>query len=172
MAVLDIKTYPADVLKQKAKPIQNVDDDLQQLIIDMIETMHEARGIGLAAPQVGVSKRLVVLDLSSREEKMPVLVLVNPEIIEAEGIVESEEGCLSIPECLMSIKRAEKVKVRAMDPAGKIIEIEAEGLLARALQHELDHLDGVVLFDRLSAIKREFFKKRYLKNLQKLSVRE
>lgn len=172
MAVLDIQTYPADVLKLKAKPIQNVDDDLQQLIDDMIETMHEARGIGLAAPQVGVSQRLVVLNLSSREEDMPILVLINPEIIEADGIVESEEGCLSIPECLMSIKRAEKVKVRAMDPAGKTIEIEAEGLLARALQHELDHLDGVVLFDRLSAIKREFFKKRYLKNLQKLSVKE
>ncbi|HSW64205.1 MAG TPA: peptide deformylase [Dissulfurispiraceae bacterium] len=172
MAVLDIKTYPADVLKLKAKPIQSVDDDLRQLIDDMIETMHEAHGIGLAAPQVGVSQRLVVLDLSSREKELPILVLINPEIIEADGIVESEEGCLSIPECLMSIKRAEKVKVRAIDPAGKTIEIDAEGLLARALQHELDHLDGVVLFDRLSALKREFVRKRYLKNLQKVLVKE
>ncbi len=167
MAVLDIKTYPADILKQKAKPINTIDADIQKLVDDMIETMHVSHGIGLAAPQVGVSQRLVVLDLSNREEKMPIFVLINPEIIESEGIIESEEGCLSIPECLMAIKRAEKVKVRATDRDGNVIEIKAEGLLARALQHELDHLDGVVLFDRLSALKREFTRKRYLKNLQK-----
>lgn len=172
MAVLDIQTYPADVLKQKAKPIKKIDAEMQALIDDMIETMHDACGIGLAAPQVGISQRLVVLDLSTREEEHPVLVLINPEIIEADGIVESEEGCLSIPECLMTIKRAEKVKVRATDRDGNTVEIEAEGLLARALQHELDHLDGVVLFDRLSAVKREFVKKRYLKNLEKAAAKE
>ncbi len=167
MAVLEIKTYPADVLKQKAKPVTTIDADIQQLVDDMIETMHASHGIGLAAPQIGVSQRLVVLDLSNREEQVPVLALINPEIIEAEGVIESEEGCLSIPECLMTIKRAETVKVRATDRDGNVVEIEAEGLLARALQHELDHLDGVVLFDRLGVLKREFIKKRYLKNLQK-----
>ncbi|HMK43087.1 MAG TPA: peptide deformylase, partial [Dissulfurispiraceae bacterium] len=164
--------YPADVLKRKAALVKKVDAGLQKLIDDMIETMHNAHGVGLAAPQVGASRRVVVLDLSTKEESVPVIVLVNPEIIEADGMIESEEGCLSIPECLMVINRAEKITVRAADRDGKPIEIKAEGLMARALQHELDHLDGLVLFDRLSAVKREFAKKRYLKNLQRAETRD
>jgi len=172
MSVLEIVTYPADVLKRKAALVKKVDAGLQKLIDDMIETMHNAHGVGLAAPQVGASRRVVVLDLSTKEESVPVIVLVNPEIIEADGMIESEEGCLSIPECLMVINRAEKITVRAADRDGKPIEIKAEGLMARALQHELDHLDGLVLFDRLSAVKREFAKKRYLKNLQRAETRD
>lgn len=170
MAVREIKTYPADVLKHKAKPVKAVDDELQRLIDDMIETMHDAPGIGLAAPQVGESRRLIVLDLSSHDEELPIIVLINPEIVEADGLVESEEGCLSIPECLMTINRAERVKVRGLDRAGNEIEIEADGLLARALQHEIDHLEGLVLFDRLNSVKREFIKKRYLKALKKAEL--
>jgi peptide deformylase len=173
MAVREIKTYPADVLKHKAKPIKTVDDDgLQQLVDDMIDTMHNASGVGLAAPQVGVSKRLIVLDLSSQDAEMPIIVLINPEIVEADGLVESEEGCLSIPECQMLINRAEWVKVRGIDREGNGIEIEADGLLARALQHEIDHLEGLVLFDRLNSVKREFIKKRYLKALKKGELKD
>lgn len=168
MAVREIRTFPADVLKHKAKSVKTVDDEgLQQLIDDMIETMHDAPGIGLAAPQVGVSKRLIVLDLSSKDAEIPVIVLINPEIVEADGLIESEEGCLSIPECVVTVNRAERVKVRGLDREGKETEIEADGLLARALQHEIDHLDGLVLFDRLNSVKREFVKKRYLKALKR-----
>jgi peptide deformylase len=172
MAVLEIKTFPADVLKRKAEPVKDMSEKgLQQLIDDMIDTMHDAPGIGLAAPQVGVSKRLIVLDLSTQEQQMPVIVLINPEIVSAEGMIESEEGCLSIPECVVTVGRAERVKVQGLDRQGTPVVIEADGLLARALQHEIDHLEGLVLFDRLNSVKREFIKKRYLKALKKGSLR-
>jgi len=163
MAILTVRKYPDEVLKKKAQPIAEVDGNLQRLIDDMIQTMYAAPGIGLAAPQVDVSKRLVVIDVSIRDEKQPLIVLINPEIVEAEGIVEYEEGCLSVPQYTALVKRAEKVLVRGFSRAGKPIEIEGTGLLARALQHEIDHLDGVLFVDRLSYVKREFFKKRYQK---------
>jgi len=168
MAKLEIKKYPEKVLKQKAKPVTLFDEDLQVLIDSMIETMYAAPGVGLAAPQVGQPKRLAVIDISSREEKCPLLVIVNPVIVNSEGEVEFEEGCLSLPEYTAVVKRAEQVVVRAQDRDGKAIEIEATELLAIALQHEIDHLDGILLIDRISSIKREFFKKRY-KKIQKLS---
>lgn len=163
MAVLKIKKYPEKVLKKKALPVSSFDGQLQNLIDDMIETMYAAPGVGLAAPQVGVSRRLAVVDISTKEEKAPLLVLVNPVFVSREGEVEFEEGCLSLPEYTARIKRAEKVAVRAMDREGKNMEIECEGLLAIALQHEMDHLDGILLIDRISPVKREFFKKRYQK---------
>ncbi|NTU41564.1 MAG: peptide deformylase [Nitrospirales bacterium] len=163
MSILEIKKYPEDVLKKKSLPVSVIDDSLQRLIDDMIETMHAAPGIGLAAPQVGVSQRVIVLDLSSDEEKHPVIALINPEILEAGGLTDSEEGCLSIPEYSTTIKRANKVGVKGLDREGKEVVIEAEGLLARALQHEIDHLEGLLIVDRMSSIKREFFRKRYLK---------
>jgi len=168
MAVLEIRKYPEEILKKKALPVERVDDALQGLIDDMIETMYAAPGVGLAAPQVGVSKRLIVIDVSSREEKYPLIVLVNPQIIEADGFVEFEEGCLSVPEYIAAITRAERTVVKGLDRNGAPIEIEGSGLLARALQHEIDHLDGVLFIDRMSSIKREFFKKRYLKALKEL----
>ena len=168
MAVLEIKKYPDEVLKKKALPVERVDDSLQGLIDDMIETMYAAPGVGLAAPQVGVSKRLIVIDVSTREEKYPLIVLVNPQIIEADGFVEFEEGCLSVPEYIAVITRAERTVVKGLDRKGAPVEIEGTGLLARALQHEIDHLDGVLFIDRMSSIKREFFKKRYRKTLREL----
>jgi peptide deformylase len=161
MAVLNIKKYPEDVLKKKTKPVSKFDPELQKLIDDMIETMYAAPGVGLAANQVGVSKQVAVIDVSSRDETSSLIVLVNPEIIYEEGEDSSEEGCLSIPEYTTVVKRAEIVKVRCLDRNGALIEIEAEGLLARALQHEIDHLNGYLLIDRIGRIKREFFKKRY-----------
>ena len=166
MAVLEIKKYPEKVLKQKAVPVTTFDQELQALIDDMIETMYDAPGVGLAAPQVGESKRLAVIDISSKEEKVPLLVLVNPVIVDFEGIIEFEEGCLSIPEYTAIVRRAERVLVRAQDRRGEVIEIEGTDLLAIALQHEIDHLEGILLIDRISPIKREFFKKRH-KKIQK-----
>jgi len=166
MAILEIKKYPEKVLKQKALPVTAFDEALQALIDDMIETMYAAPGVGLAAPQVGKSKRLAVIDISSKEEKVPLLVLVNPVVIDSEGIIEFEEGCLSIPDYTANVRRAEKVLVRAQDRGGEVIEIEGTDLLAIALQHEIDHLEGILLIDRISPIKREFFKKRH-KKIQK-----
>ena len=169
MAVLEIKKYPEKVLKEKAAPIENIDAALEHLMDDMIETMHYSRGIGLAANQVGITKKLCVLDLGLREDKVPLIVLVNPVIAEKEGAIDAEEGCLSIPGYLTSIKRAEKVLVKGIDREGRDIEIEAEGLLARALQHEIDHLEGLLFIDRMSPIRREFFKRRYKKLLKEKS---
>ena len=166
MAVLEIRKYPEKILKQKTIPLQTIDGNTQRLIDDMIETMHAARGVGLAANQVGISQKLCVLDLSLRENKAPLIVLINPFIVERDGIVEAEEGCLSIPGYLTSVKRAEKVFIKGVNREGKDIAMEAEGLLARALQHELDHLEGLLFIDRMSPIKREFFKRRYKKQLK------
>ncbi|OGW30477.1 MAG: peptide deformylase [Nitrospirae bacterium GWC2_42_7] len=163
MAILEIKKYPDKILKKKTSPVDSIDDELQSLIDNMIETMYAAPGVGLAAPQVGVSKRLAVLDISSKEDKFPLIVLINPVISNKEGIIEFEEGCLSVPDYTAKVERAEQVLVNAVDRQGKPFEIEAEGLLAIALQHEIDHLDGVLFIDRISPLKREFFKKRYKK---------
>lgn len=168
MAILPIRKYPDEVLKKKAAPVADINGSLQKLIKNMLETMYAAPGIGLAAPQVGESRRLIVLDLSTTDEKHPLIVLINPEITEAEGMVESEEGCLSVPGYSSVIKRAGNICVRGLDREGKPVEIEGTGLLARALQHEIDHLDGILYIDRMSAIKREFFKKRYQKTLSEL----
>jgi len=163
MPILEIRKYPEKILKEKAAPVESIDSHLQHLIDDMIETMHVLRGLGLAANQVGISKRLSVIDTSIREEKIPIIVLINPVIIEKEGMIEAEEGCLSIPGYMTTIKRAERVYVRGLNREGKTIEIEGIGLLARALQHEIDHLDGLLFIDRMSPIKRQFFKRRYKK---------
>ncbi len=163
MAVLQIKKYPEKILKQKTQPVASINGNLQKLIDDMIETMYAAPGVGLAAPQVGISKRLAVVDISTKDSRFPLLVLINPEILRKEGVIEFDEGCLSVPEYTATVERAERVFVKALNREGKPIEIEAEGLLAIALQHEIDHLDGILIIDRISPIKREFFKKRYQK---------
>jgi peptide deformylase len=170
MALLEIKKYPDKILKEKTAFIDSFDSDLQCLIHNMIETMHASRGIGLSANQVGISKRLCVIDTSIREEKMPLIVLINPVIIEKEGKEEAEEGCLSIPGYLSTIKRSARVIVKALDREGKPLKIEAIGLLARVFQHEIDHLDGILIIDRISPIKREFFKKRYKKSLKTATI--
>jgi peptide deformylase len=165
MSVREIHTWPSEVLRKKAAPVDRVDEDLHRLIDDMVETMYAAPGIGLAAPQVGVSKRLIVVDLSSGMEKDQLIVLVNPELVSAEGEVVSEEGCLSLPELSVKICRAGKVVVRGLDPEGRSVEVLGEDLLARALQHELDHLDGLLLIDRVNPLRREIAKKKLKKSL-------
>ncbi|HYA26411.1 MAG TPA: peptide deformylase [Thermodesulfovibrionales bacterium] len=168
MAILEIKKYPEKVLKQKALPVGKIDGEIQRLIDDMVETMYAAPGVGLAAPQVGFSKRIVVIDVSIREdENTPLVVMINPEIKTAEGKVESEEGCLSLPGYITSVIRSERIVVCGLDRQGRPLQIEADGLLCRAFQHEIDHLDGTLLIDRISTIKREFFKKRFQKALAK-----
>ncbi len=172
MAILEIKKYPDKILKEKTTlidPESIKNDDLQRLIDDMTETMYAMRGIGLAANQVGIPKRLCVVDISIREQKNPLIVLINPVIIGREGKEEAEEGCLSLPGYLQTIKRSAKVIVKAFDREGKTIEMEATGLLARVFQHEIDHLDGLLIIDRISPIKREFFKRRYKKSLKSVA---
>ncbi|MDI6890999.1 MAG: peptide deformylase [Thermodesulfovibrionales bacterium] len=166
MALLEIKKYPEKILKEKAAYVESIDSDIQRLIDDMVETMYAARGVGLAANQVGVLKRLCVIDTSIREEERPLIVLINPVIIEKEGIEEAKEGCLSVPGYILTLKRSAKVYVKGLNREGKPIEIETRGLLSRVLQHEIDHLDGLLIIDRINPIKREFFKKRYKKSLK------
>lgn len=166
MAVLDIKKYPEKILKEKTSVVGDLNSSVQRLIDDMIQTMHAVRGVGLAANQIGVSQRLCVVDLGTREDAVPLIVLVNPTIAEREGMVEADEACLSVPGYMTSIKRAEKVLVRGFDREGKEVEIEGTGLLARALQHEIDHLEGLLFIDRMSPLRREFFKRRYKKMLK------
>jgi len=166
MAIRAIRTYLDPVLRVKTGRVEKIDNSLDQLIQDMIETMHAAPGVGLAANQIGVSLQLAVIDLSSREDdeqRHPLMVIINPEILSLEGTVVEEEGCLSIPDYAEKVKRASKVRVRAQDLTGKSFEITAEGLLAKALQHEIDHLNGVLFIDRLSPLKKNIFKRRFKK---------
>lgn len=165
MAIFDIEKYPSEVLKLKAEPVDLVDDEVRALMDNMLETMYASSGIGLAAPQVGSSTRVIVINANINEDDdYPVLMLANPEIIKAEGSVEFEEGCLSVPGFTTLIKRPSEVTVKALDRDGKEITIEAEGLLAIVIQHEIDHLEGRLILDRASTIKREFYRKRLKKN--------
>ena len=166
MALREIRKFPDPVLRRKTDRVTNINGTIERLIDDMVETMHAAPGVGLAANQVGVSLQVAVIDLSSREEKerrRPLLVIINPEVLSMEGSVVEEEGCLSIPEYAEKVKRAARVKVRAQDRTGNIFELEAEGLLAKALQHEIDHLNGMLFIDRLSTLKKSIFKRRLKK---------
>jgi len=165
MSLLAIKTYPEKVLKKKALPVDEVNADIERLIDDMFETMYAAPGVGLAAPQVGVSKRVLVIDVNVKEEgdSHPPLALINPEIVSAEGEVDIEEGCLSLPGLTGMVRRAENVLVKGLDREGKPVQIEASGLLAIALQHEIDHLEGTLILDRISPLKRAFYKKKTAK---------
>ncbi len=166
MALRDIRKFPDPVLRRKTDRVTSINGTIERLIDDMVETMHAAPGVGLAANQVGVSLQVAVIDLSTREEKEkrhPLLVMINPEILSRQGSVVEEEGCLSIPEYAEKVKRAARVKVRAQDRTGSVFELEAEGLLAKALQHEIDHLNGLLFIDRLSPLKKSIFKRRLKK---------
>ena len=165
MAIRRIHTYPAPVLRTEARPVSEIDGSVATLLEDMAETMYDAPGIGLAAPQVGVSQRIIVLDVHERDEGpgKHLLKLVNPVIVERDGTITFEEGCLSVPEYTAEVTRAKRIALRAWTPDQKEIELEAEGLLAVALQHEIDHLDGKVFLDRLSRLKRELYRTRQKK---------
>ena len=158
MAVLKILEFPDPQLRKRAVPVETVNDSIQSLVDDMFETMREAKGVGLAATQVNIQKRIVVMDVS--EDKDAPLCLINPEIYEEEGHEESEEGCLSVPGFFEKVKRAERIKVIALNRDGETFELEADNLLAVCIQHEIDHLEGKLFVDYLSSLKRQRIKKK------------
>lgn len=163
MARLRILTYPEPLLRQKSAPVAEFDGDLHRLLDDMLETLYLAPGVGLAAPQVGVLRRLMIIDVSVGDEPGKLMELVNPKIVEREGVEEAEEGCLSIPEYSAMVRRAAKVRVRAQDRHGAWFERQVHDLEARAVQHELDHLDGILFLDYLSPLKRDLAKRKLRK---------
>ncbi|HEY4640263.1 MAG TPA: peptide deformylase [Thermoanaerobaculia bacterium] len=165
MAVLPIRKYGDDVLRKPAEPVTGIDASLQTLIDDMVDTMYAAPGVGLAANQVGVSKRLMIIDLSVGKRPEELHVFINPEMIEAEGEITEEEGCLSIPDFVEVVTRPERVKLRYLDRNGVEREMWGDGLMARAMCHEIDHLNGTLFVDHL----RGFKKDRILKKISKLA---
>jgi len=167
MAVLEILTYPHPLLKKRCLEVEKIDQEVKRLIRDMTDTMYEANGVGLAACQVGVNKRVIVLDVSPMDPEQDLFALINPEVVAEEEEIDHEEGCLSVPDCLETLKRKQKVRVRGTSPEGKEIELEAQGILAIALQHEVDHLNGVLILDRMSGLKREIYRKKLRKKKQK-----
>ena len=182
MAIKPIVTFPVATLKSKARPVTEFDDDLRRLVADMIDTMHEAPGVGLAAPQIGVPLRVAVIagqvtipdeehpasdgeEKTAEDEPPPPLVLINPEIVAAEGQQVGEEGCLSVCEYSANVQRYNKIRVKAQDLDGNPLDFEAEDFFARVIQHELDHLDGTLFIDRISPLKRTLYRKK-LKKIQ------
>jgi peptide deformylase len=161
MSVLDIKVIPDPVLRKIAKPLENIDDDIVRLSENMIETMILAHGAGLAANQVGLPLKLIVIDASLNPREKEHIILINPVIVEKDLEENAEEGCLSVPGYYEYVKRARRVLARGTDLKGNTIEFDCEGQLARALQHETDHLNGVLFIDILSPLKKALFKKKY-----------
>jgi peptide deformylase len=164
MAIRPIIALPDKRLRLVSEPVARVDEDVRKLVADMFETMYEAPGVGLAAIQVGVQKRVVTIDATRGEEEKQPIALINPEIVwSSEEKIAHEEGCLSIPEYLDEVERPERVKVRFLDLEGRAHELEADGLLARVVQHEIDHINGVLFIDHLSKLKRDRVIKKYAK---------
>lgn len=163
MSVRDVVTYPQATLRKKSETIKEVSKEIKDLIREMKETMYASDGIGLAAPQVGVNQKVIVVDVTPHQPDQKPFALINPEIVSGEGEVDSTEGCLSVPGFLETIKRKEKVTVRGIDEEGKEVEIEATGMLAICLQHEIDHLNGMTIVERLSPLKRGIIRKKLKK---------
>jgi peptide deformylase len=166
MAILEILKYPDAVLKQPSLPVKNIDSTTAQLVNDLLDTMYAAPEVGLAAPQVGALQRIIVLDIDHDNPGKTVYKLINPVITRAEGEVVWEEGCLSVVDFTAEVRRAAQIEVRAFNEHQKELKIEAEGLLAVALQHEIDHLDGKLFIDRISRLKRELYTRRRKKALR------
>ena len=164
MALRDIRIIGDPILTKRAEPVAAVDEEIVRLARDMVDTMYAAPGIGLAAPQVGVSKRLIVVDLSVGQNKDDLIVLADPEVIRQEGEATCEEGCLSVPDIREKVSRPSRVTVRGLDLEGRTVEVEGEDLLARALCHEIDHLDGILFVEKLSPLKRKLIRKKLKKN--------
>jgi peptide deformylase len=164
MAVLPIRKYGDEILRQPTEPVTQFDSALQKLINDMVDTMYAAPGVGLAANQVGVVRRVAVIDLSVGKRRGELHVLINPEIVETIGEITEEEGCLSVPDLVETVRRPEGVTARFLDRSGEERQIFGQGLMARALSHEIDHLNGQLFVDRLRGLKRD----RILKKIQKL----
>ena len=162
---MKIYTYPDAILRAMAEPIEEIDEELQKLIESMAETMYSAPGIGLAANQVGVSKQIIVYDLSPKGERS-LSILMNPEIVQAEGEIVYEEACLSVIDYSAEVQRSARIKVKGVDQNGNPVDVEAEDLHAICLQHEIDHLNGVLFIDHISSLKRSLYKKK-LKKMQR-----
>jgi peptide deformylase len=162
----DIVKYPDPILAKVGEPVTEFTPELRQLVAEMFDSMYAAEGIGLAAPQIGISRQITVIDVSFKERPEDKLVLINPEIVDHEGRQTEEEGCLSLPEIRAKVERAAWVKVRAQDEHGEFFEVEGEELLARAMLHEIDHLHGVLFIDRVSRLKRDLILRK-IKKLQK-----
>jgi len=168
MPILKILTFPDKFLRQPTKPVKNIDGEIQKVIDGMAGIMYEAPGVGLAAIQVGYDKSIIVYDVSLKEEKRSLQVLINPRIISSEGkIVSENEGCLSVPDLRTDIKRSASILVEGLDREGKSLKIEADELLALVLQHEIDHLNGTLIIDHISSLKRQLYKRRVQKTLRK-----
>jgi peptide deformylase len=167
MAILSIHKYPHPVLKQEAQPVTEIDDTILQLIDDMAETMYQAPGVGLAANQVGALHRVIVCDISPREEGPNLVTLINPEIVASEGEMVYKEGCLSVEDFTSEVRRKACVTVVGLDREGKQLEIKGENLLAIVLQHEIDHLNGTLFIDRLSRLKRSLYLRQIRKQQKK-----
>ena len=167
MAALEILKYPHPILRKRSEVVNHINEEVKKLIQDMRETMYQAGGVGLAACQVGVSRKVIVLDVSPLDPQHSFFALINPEIISEEGEIDHEEGCLSVPDCLEKVKRREKVCVRGLSPEGRDIEIKGEGILAIALQHEIDHTNGVLILDKISRLKREIYRNKLKKEKRK-----
>ena len=164
MTKLEILTYPNKFLQRPTQPVENIDEDIQKLVADMVETMYEAPGVGLAAIQVGSDKQVLVYDEKPTESDGGYGVIINPKIVETEGqIISENEGCLSVPDFRSDVKRAARIVVEGVDRDGKSLRFEADGFLAIVLQHEIDHLNGTLFIDRISALKRELYKRRMKK---------
>ena len=161
MSVLEIRMFGDPVLREPAEPVESFDDELRALVADMMETMYAAEGVGLAGPQVGVARRVFVYDV--REPEHPPGAIVNPRVVAREGSTKEEEGCLSVPGLTALVERAERVVVEGLDPDGREVRVEADGLLSRCLQHEIDHLDGILFLDRVSPIQRRMLLKKWSK---------
>ena len=170
--ILDIVKYPSSLLREKCAPVQfnDISFNIKKLVVDMAETMYAAPGVGLAGPQVGVLKRIVIIDITRDPEQKNLITFINPQIICAEGEIAGEEGCLSLPEVWGEVKRSRVVRVKYFDLAGKECDLTCEDYLARAVQHEVDHLNGVLFIDHLSKIKRDFIKTKLRKKV-KLTAR-
>jgi peptide deformylase len=166
MGIRKILTYPDTVLRERAEPVTDIDGKTQQLIDDMAETMYHAPGIGLASNQIGEPCRIIIYDTSPKDAPNDLIILINPEIIEADGVIVDEEGCLSVIDYRADVKRAARVTVRGVDREGNPVTLRKEGLDAIVLQHEIDHLDGVLFIDRISTLKRELYKRKLKKLLK------
>lgn len=167
MAVLEILKYPHPILRKRSQAVGQIDEEVKKLIQDMKETMYGASGVGLAACQVGILRRVIVLDVGPMDSQQSFFALINPEIISEEGEIDHEEGCLSVPNFLEKVKRKEKVCVKGLSQKGIEIEIKADGILAIALQHEIDHINGVLILDRVSRLKREIYRNKLKKEKHK-----
>jgi len=167
MAVREVLKYPHPLLKKRSEKVERVDEETKKWIEDMTETMYQANGIGLAACQIGIPRRIIVLDVSPIDPEQDFFVMINPEVISEEGEIDHEEGCLSVPDCFEKVKRKETICVRGLSPDGKPIEVTGRGILAFALQHEIDHLDGILILDRMSRLKREIYRNKLKKERRK-----